>query len=90
MFIFKHSFRNALLPLITYLGLAFPTLITGTLIIETIFGIPGIGCHYVTSVFSRDIPYIMGSMLLISMFVIVGNFLSDILYAFADPRIKYN
>jgi peptide/nickel transport system permease protein len=88
--IFKHGFRNALLPFITYLGLTFPTLITGTFIIETVFGIPGVGFNYINSVFSRDFPYLMGTMLLITMFIIVGNLLADVLYALADPRIKYN
>lgn len=88
--IFKHGFRNALLPFITYLGLTLPTLITGTFVIETIFGIPGVGFHYINSIFSRDFPYLMGVMLLISMFIVLGNLFTDMLYAFADPRIKYN
>ncbi len=86
--IYKHALRNALLPLITLLGLSLPSLIGGSVIFETIFGIPGIGQLMWQAVMSRDYPVIMANLFLVSLLTLLGNFLADIGYALADPRIK--
>ncbi len=86
--IYKHALRNALLPLITILGLSLPGLIGGSVIFETIFGIPGLGQLMWQAVMARDYPVIMGNLLLISVLTLLGNFLADIGYALADPRIR--
>jgi peptide/nickel transport system permease protein len=87
--IFKHALRNALLPLITILGLSLPGLFGGAFIIETIFAWPGMGRLGVMAVFSRNYPLIMGIVLFSAVFIILGNFLADLSYALVDPRIKH-
>ena len=84
----KHALRNALLPIVTILGLSVPGLIGGSVIIETVFAIPGMGQLMVQSVFARDYPVIMGATLVIGAAVIVVNILTDLAYAVIDPRIK--
>lgn len=86
--IYKHALRNALLPLITLLGLSLPGLIGGSVIFETIFGIPGVGQLMWQAVMSRDYPVIMANLFLVSLLTLLGNFLADVGYALADPRIK--
>lgn len=86
--IYKHALRNALLPLITILGLSIPGLIGGSVIFETVFGIPGVGQLMWQAVMSRDYPVIMANLFLISLLTLLGNFLADIGYALADPRIR--
>jgi peptide/nickel transport system permease protein len=86
--IYKHALRNALLPLITILGLSLPGLIGGSVIFETIFGIPGVGQLMWQAVMARDYPVIMANLFLISFLTLLGNFLADIGYALADPRIR--
>lgn len=86
--IYRHALRNALLPLITLLGLSLPGLIGGSVIFETIFGIPGVGQLMWQAVMSRDYPVIMANLFLVSLLTLLGNFLADIGYALADPRIK--
>ena len=86
--LFKHAAKNALLPLITILGLQLPGLISGSFIIEFIFAWPGLGQLGVQSIFSRDYPVIMATILFSSVLIIIGNLLSDIMYSYADPRIK--
>ena len=86
--LFKHALRNALLPLITILGLSLPGLIGGSVIFETIFGIPGLGQLMWQSVMARDYPVIMGNLFLIAVLTLLGNFLADLGYALADPRIR--
>lgn len=88
--ILKHTLRNALLPIITLLGMLLPGLVGGAAIVETIFAWPGIGRMSVLANFSRDYPVLMGTTLVSSILVILGNLIADILYAVADPRIKYN
>ncbi len=88
--IFKHALRNALLPLITILGLSLPGLIGGSVIFESIFGIPGVGQLMWQAVMARDYPVIMANLFLISVLTLLGNFLADIGYALADPRIRLN
>jgi len=88
MILRKHAMRNALLPVITILGLSVPGLIGGSVIFESIFGIPGMGQLFYMSVMARDYPTIMGILVIGAFLTLVGNLLADISYAFADPRIK--
>ncbi|WP_027389862.1 ABC transporter permease [Chrysiogenes arsenatis] len=83
-----HALRNALIPVITILGLSLPGLIGGSVIFETIFSIPGMGQLFYQSVMSRDYPVVMGILVIGALLTLVGNLLADILYAVADPRIR--
>jgi peptide/nickel transport system permease protein len=85
----RHALRNALLPIITLLGFIIPSLVGGAAIVETIFGWPGIGRIAVQAAFTRDYPLMMGNLMLSSVMVILGSLIADVLYAVADPRIKY-
>lgn len=84
----KHALRNALLPLITILGLAVPGLIGGSVIFESIFAIPGMGKLFYDGVMMRDYPLIMGILVIGAVMTLVGNMLADVGYALADPRIR--
>ncbi len=86
--IFKHALRNALLPVITILGLSIPGLIGGSVIFETIFAIPGMGQLFYMSVMARDYPTVMGILLIGAILTLVGNLIADASYAVADPRIR--
>lgn len=86
--IYRHALRNALLPVITILGLAVPGLIGGSVIFETIFAIPGMGKLFYDGVMMRDYPLIMGILVMGAILTLVGNLLADLCYAFADPRIR--
>ncbi len=84
----KHALRNALLPLITILGLSVPGLIGGSVIFESIFAIPGMGKLFYDGVMMRDYPLIMGILVIGAVLTLVGNLLADVGYALADPRIR--
>lgn len=86
--IFKHALRNALLPIISLLGLTLPFLFGGAVLIETIFAWPGMGRLIVDAIFQRDYPLVMATSFIIAVTVILANLLADILYAVADPRIR--
>jgi peptide/nickel transport system permease protein len=86
--IFKHAMRNALLPVITILGLSVPGLIGGSVIFETIFAIPGMGQLFYQSVMMRDYPTIMGVLVIGAVLTLVGNLMADVMYSIADPRIR--
>ncbi|MDQ1239053.1 MAG: peptide/nickel transport system permease protein [Thermodesulfobacteriota bacterium] len=86
--IFKHAMRNALLPVITILGLSVPGLIGGSVIFETIFAIPGMGQLFYQSVMMRDYPTIMGVLVIGAVLTLVGNLMADVMYSVADPRIR--
>ncbi len=86
--IFRHALRNALLPLVTLFGLAIPEFFSGALIIETIFSWPGIGRLTFDAAVSRDYTTIMGTVLISSILVILGNLLADVSYGLLDPRVK--
>ena len=88
MSIFKHAMRNAILPVITYLGPLLASLMTGSFIIEKIFNIPGLGSEFVGAITSRDYPMIMGTTIFLAVFIIAMNVIVDITYAIVDPRIK--
>ena len=85
----RHALRNALIPLITLIGLSIPGLIAGAVITEFIFSYPGIGQLTITAIFQNDYPTIYATSMLVGIFVIVGNLVADILYGVVDPRIKY-
>lgn len=84
-----HALRNALIPLITVLGLRLPGLFGGSVIIETVFGWPGIGQLAINSITDRDYPQIMGLLLISAVLVLLANLVTDVLYAYVDPRIRY-
>ncbi len=86
--IYRHALRNALLPVITLLGLSVPGLIGGSVIFETIFAIPGMGQLFYQSVMMRDYPTIMGILVIGAVLTLVGNLLADLCYSAADPRIR--
>ena len=88
MVIMRHALKNALIPLITILGPQIPNLITGTIFVEVIFRVPGLGKFFVSSIFLRDYPMIMATMLLVAMLWSITYLLSDILYVIVDPRIR--
>ena len=84
----RHAFRNAMIPVVTLLPPAFAGLITGSIIIESIFGLPGIGTAFVTSVFQRDYGIIMGTTLFYAFLIAMANLAADFTYPFVDPRVK--
>lgn len=85
----KHALRNALIPVITIVGLDIPNIFSGAIVTETIFNYPGMGKLYFDSVLRHDIPVSMGVLALIAFLVIASNLLADVLYAVVDPRIRY-
>ncbi len=87
---FKHALRNSLLPVITLLGLYLPLLFSGSVFVEVIFSWPGMGRVIVDSIFQRDYPVIMATSFIFAMVVVLGSLVADILYAAADPRIRYD
>jgi len=86
--IYKHALRNALLPVVTILGLSVPGLIGGSVIFETIFAIPGMGQLFYSAVMSRDYPTIMGILFIGAILTLLGNLIADLSYALIDPRIR--
>ncbi|MDN7227561.1 ABC transporter permease [Planococcus liqunii] len=88
--VLSHGIRNAILPVVSFIGPLFVSLITGTFVIEKIFAVPGIGKYFVDSIFNRDYPVIMGTTVFFSTILVVTLFLIDISYRFIDPRIKLN
>ena len=87
--IFKHALRNALLPVVTLLGLYLPVLFSGTVFIEEVFAWPGMGRAVVGAIQARDYPLVMGGGLLFAVMVVVGNLIADLIYAVVDPRVRY-
>jgi peptide/nickel transport system permease protein len=84
----KHALRNAMLPLVTILGLSLPGLIGGSVIVESIFAIPGMGQLMVQAVFERDYPVIMGNLVIVAVITLIANLLADVAYGLVDPRIR--
>lgn len=84
-----HAMKNSLIPVVTVLGPLCAALLTGTFVTETIFGIPGMGRYFVTSVYNRDYPVIMGTILLYAVFLVLCNLIVDVIYAWLDPRIRF-
>ncbi len=87
--VYKHALRNALLPIVTLIGLSIPGLLGGSVIFESIFALPGLGQLFFQAVMSRDISLIMAEVVLGAVLTILGNLIADISYAYVDPRIRY-
>ncbi len=85
-----HAFKNGMIPVVTVLGPLFAALLTGTFVVETVFGVPGMGRYFVTSITGRDYPVIMGTILLYAFLLVLLNLIVDLLYAWLDPRIRYD
>lgn len=90
MTLFKHALRNAILPVIAYVGPMLASLMTGSFVVEKIFTIPGLGREFVSSITNRDYTMIMGTTIILASLVILANVIVDILYKVVDPRIKLN
>jgi peptide/nickel transport system permease protein len=86
--VFKHALRNAMIPIITLLGLYLPVLLSGSVLVETIFAWPGMGRLIVDAIFQRDYPLVMATSFVAAAMVVAGNLLADVLYAVVDPRIR--
>lgn len=86
--IFKHALKNSLIPVITYFGPMLAYIVTGSLVVEQIFAVPGIGRAFVNSITGRDYPLIMGTTIVLAALIVIMNLLSDILYKIVDPRIN--
>jgi len=86
----KHVMKNALLPVVTLLGLSLPALLSGALITEQVFSWPGLGQFFWQGATARDYPVVMGLLFVIAVVTLLGNFLADLAYAYLDPRIKYD
>lgn len=87
--IYRHVLKGAMLPIVSYLGPAFAGIITGSIVIESIFRVPGLGKFFVQSALNRDYTLIMGVLIVYSLILIIMNFVVDVVYAFLDPRISY-
>jgi peptide/nickel transport system permease protein len=85
----RHALRNALLPVITIIGLRLPSLFSGAIVIEGIFNWPGMGRLYLDGLTTRDIPLIMGMVLISAFVIVISNLITDLTYAMADPRVRY-
>jgi ABC-type dipeptide/oligopeptide/nickel transport system permease component len=85
-----HALKNALIPVVTVIGPLFAALVTGSLIVEQIFAIPGCGKYFITSITNRDYPVVLGIMLLYALLIIIANLIVDITYSWIDPRIRYS
>ncbi|MEG1603624.1 MAG: ABC transporter permease [Cloacibacillus sp.] len=85
----RHALRNALIPVVTYLGPCVATIVTGSFVVEKVFGIPGIGCLFTTSILNRDYSLILGVTVFFGFLLVLMVLLVDILYVLIDPRIKY-
>jgi oligopeptide transport system permease protein len=89
LIVLRHALPPALLPLVSYLGPAFATLLTGSLVVERIFAIPGIGRYFVEGAINRDYTLVLGVVIFYATFILLLNLLADILYAVLDPRVRY-
>ena len=87
--VLKHALKNALLPIVTLLGLYLPFLFSGAVLVETVFAWPGMGKTIVDAISQRDFPVVMASTFVLALMVVVGNLIADILYGLVDPRVRY-
>ena len=85
-----HAIKNAMIPVITVIGLQVGRLFGGTVVVETIFALPGMGRLAADSIFFRDFPVMQGAVIVMAMAVLVANLLTDLIYAYLDPRIRYS
>lgn len=89
MVVWSHALKNAMIPVLTILGLQLGNLVNGAVITETVFGIPGIGRTTVDAIFFRDFPVLQGAVLMLTLAVLLANLLTDLAYGYVDPRIRY-
>ena len=89
MTVMRHALKNSMIPVATILGPLFAGIVTGTFVVERIFGIPGMGEFFVTSITNRDYPMILGTVLFYSVLLVLANIMVDVTYAWLDPRIRY-
>jgi len=87
--LFVHALRNALIPIVTLLGLSLPTIVSGAVITETVFNYPGMGLLTVQAAENTDVPLLLGTTFVAAIATVVGSFIADVLYAVVDPRIRY-
>ena len=88
--IFKHALRSAILPLVSYLGPASAAVLSGSLVIERVFQLPGIGKHFVDAALQRDYTVVMGVVIIYASLIILLNLLADLLYGVLNPKVKYD
>ena len=88
--VFRHALKGALLPVVSYLGPAATFVLTGSVVIETIFTIPGIGRYFVNAALNRDYPLVMGVVIVFAAFIIIFNFLVDLAYGYLDPKLRHS
>jgi peptide/nickel transport system permease protein len=86
--IFKHAFRNAILPIITVIGLSFGSLLGGAVLTETVFALPGVGTQLVSAIQARDYPVVQGFTVIVAVIFLLVNLIVDLSYSFLDPRIR--
>jgi len=86
----RHALRAALLPVVSYLGPATAALLTGSVVIETIFGVPGVGRYFVQGALNRDYTLVMGTVVLIASFIVLFNLVVDLIYGWLDPKVRYD
>ena len=86
----RHALKGAIIPVVSYLGPAFAAMLTGSVVIEKIFNIPGLGTHFVNSAFNRDYPLVLGTIVLYSALLVLLNLIVDVLYTVLDPRVSYD
>ena len=86
--LFKHTLRNALIPVVTYVGPMIASILTGSLVVESIFNFGGLGAKFVDSITNRDYPLIMGVTIFLAVLMVTMNLITDIVYKIIDPRIK--
>jgi oligopeptide transport system permease protein len=87
--IVSHALRSALLPVVSYLGPAAAAVLTGSVVVETTFGLPGVGRYFVEGALNRDYTLVMGTVVMVAVFVMAFNLAVDIAYALLDPRVRY-
>ena len=88
--IFKHALKNALIPVLTYIGPMLAYILTGSLVVERIFSVPGLGRSFVNSITNRDYTLIMGTTIFLASLIVILNLVTDILYKLVDPRIDFS
>lgn len=88
--VFKHALKNSLIPVITYLGPMVASILTGSMVVEQIFSVPGLGRKFISSIINRDYPMIMGTTIFLAALVVIMNLICDILYKLVDPRIDFS
>jgi len=88
--VFRHALRNALIPIVTLMGLSLPGLFSGAVVVETIFAWPGMGRQIIGAIFTQDLPMMTACFFFFAILVVAGNLIADILYATVDPRIRFS